>query len=110
MGVLTELSILRLKLSENPEAENEIVIGKTNRAISADAENADLKDMEYLIERSGKKVLLYGEEYMVAAAAPYPPVAGAPAPAPAPTTDGEMAPPAPIDNTFEQGAGDDLPF
>ena len=47
---------------------------------------------------------------MVAAAAPYPPVAGAPAPAPAPTTDGEMAPPAPIDNTFEQGAGDDLPF
>ena len=55
--------------TETPETENEIVIGKTNRSISADAENADLKDMEYLIERSGKKVLLYGEEYMVAAAA-----------------------------------------
>ena len=37
---------------------------------------------------------------------PYPPEAGAPAPAPAPG----MAGPAPVDNTFDQGAGDDLPF
>ena len=48
---------------------------------------------------------------MVAAAAPYPPAAEAPAPAPAPAPGGEMAPPAPIDNTFDQGGvGDDLPF
>ena len=44
----------------------------------------------------------------VAAAAPYP-APGEPAPAPAPAP-GEPAPAPPVDNTFEQGAGDDLPF
>mgnify|MGYP002620698248 FL=1 len=47
---------------------------------------------------------------MVAAQAPYPPAAGAPAPAPAPDTAGAAAPAPPVDNTFDQGAGDDLPF
>ena len=55
--------------TETAETENEIVIGMTNRAVSADGEGTELGDFEYMIERSGKKVLLYGEEYMVAAAA-----------------------------------------
>jgi len=46
---------------------------------------------------------------MVAGQAPYPAAAGAPAPAPAPEA-GMAAPAPPMDNTFDQGAGDDLPF
>ncbi len=44
---------------------------------------------------------------MVAGQAPYPAAAGAPAPAP---EAGMAAPAPPMDNTFDQGAGDDLPF
>ena len=71
-GKVAELTKKEIKMgldTETAETENEIVIGKTNRAISAEADKEDLGDFEYMILKSGKKVLLYGEEYMVASAA-----------------------------------------
>ena len=55
--------------TETAETENEIVIGKTNRSISSASDDERLGDFEYMILKSGKKVLLYGEEYMLASAA-----------------------------------------
>ena len=69
---VAELTNKEIKMgldTETAETENEIVIGKTNRAISSEADKEELGDFEYMILKSGKKVLLYGEEYMVASAA-----------------------------------------
>ncbi|MBP5236532.1 MAG: alkaline phosphatase [Clostridia bacterium] len=71
-GKISELTGRDIKMgldTETAESENEIVIGKTNRSISSAADDEELGDFEYLIVKSGKKVLLYGEEYMVASAA-----------------------------------------
>jgi len=61
---------LEIKLdTEAEETEYEIVIGKTNRAVSAEAAKVELGGYEFIAAAKDKKVVLYGEEYMVAGAA-----------------------------------------
>ncbi|MBO4220279.1 MAG: alkaline phosphatase [Clostridia bacterium] len=69
---ISELTGKEIKMgldTETAETENEIIIGMTNRAVSSEADSKTLGDFEFIIKRSGRKVLLYGEEYMVASAA-----------------------------------------
>ena len=73
--------------------------------LSYDIESREFNGRWYTDIR-GFKAVKEDPNAVAAAPAPYAP-AGEPAPAPAP---GEAAPAPPVDNTFEQGAGDDLPF
>ena len=73
--------------------------------LSYDIESREFNGRWYTDIR-GFKAVKEDPNAVAAAPAPYAP-AGEPAPAPAP---GEPAPAPPVDNTFEQGAGDDLPF
>ena len=73
--------------------------------LSYDIESREFNGRWYTDIR-GFKAVKEDPNAVAAAPAPYPP-AGEPAPAPAP---GEPAPAPPVDNTFEQGGGDDLPF
>lgn len=61
---------LSVKLdTEATETDLEILVGLTNRAASADAASAELGDFEFIASAKGAQIILYGEEYMVAAAA-----------------------------------------
>ena len=61
---------LEIKLdTEAEETEYEIVIGATNRAISAEAAKVELGGYEFITAAKGTKIVLYGKEYMVAGAA-----------------------------------------
>jgi len=61
---------LSVKLdTEAAETDLEILVGLTNRAASADAASAELGDFEFIASAKGTQIVLYGEEYMVAAAA-----------------------------------------
>ncbi len=61
---------LEVKLdTEADETDLEILVGLTNRAASADAANVSLGDLEFISSAKGTQIVLYGEEYMVAAAA-----------------------------------------
>ena len=73
--------------------------------LSYDIESREFNGRWYTDIR-GFKAVKEDPNAVAAAPAPYA-SAGEPAPAPAP---GEAAPTPPVDNTFEQGAGDDLPF
>ena len=73
--------------------------------LSYDIESREFNGRWYTDIR-GFKAVKEDPNAIAPAAAPYP-APGEPAPAPAP---GEPAPAPPVDNTFEQGAGDDLPF
>ncbi len=61
---------LAVKLdTEAEETECEILIGLTNRAASAEAAKTELGGYEFIVAAKDKKIILYGEEYMVAGAA-----------------------------------------
>ena len=74
--------------------------------LSYDIESREFNGRWYTDIRGFKAVK--EDPNMAGAPAPYPPAAGEPAPAPA--GDGMAAPAPPVDNAFEQGGGDDLPF
>ena len=61
---------LAVKLdTEAEETECEILVGLTNRAASAEAAKTELGGYEFVVAAKDKKIVLYGEEYMVAGAA-----------------------------------------
>lgn len=61
---------LTIKLdTEADETDLEILVGLTNRAASEDAANVELGDFEFIASAKDTQIVLYGEEYMVAAAA-----------------------------------------
>lgn len=61
---------LEIKIdAQAEETEYEIVIGATNREISAEAAKTELGGYEFVAAAKDNKIVLYGKEYMVAGAA-----------------------------------------
>ncbi len=57
-----------LVTDKEAETEYEILVGETNRAASAEAVKVKLADDEFLLAKSGNKLVMLGKEYMCAAA------------------------------------------
>ena len=68
--ILTNAGVELQVVSDNvAETENELLIGKTNRAASDAADGLTLANDQFVLVQSGKKVVMLGNSYMVGGAA-----------------------------------------